>query len=182
MTENSIGVQEYLEAYVPTKVEKQLEEKPVPDMEGTDFTIQLTITGEKNLVYGISIKNAKEINVTPGEIDNPVLEVKVSDDFIRPIVDMTSSLTGRKQYDAVSQAKGTVDFDISMPGDWTLPVSATFNGAAEPSLKISGSSADLAKIASGELNGPMAFMQGKIKMEGDMSFGISLANLMPASS
>lgn len=182
MTENAIGIQEFLETYVPAKVEKRLGEKPVPDMEGTLFTIQLTITGEKDLVYGISIKDAKEITVTPGEIDNPVLEVKVSDDFIRPIVDMTASFTGRKQYDAVSQAKGTVDFDIGMPGDWNLPVSATFNGAAQPSLKIAGASADLAKIATGELNGPMAFMQGKIKMEGDMSFGISLANLMPASS
>jgi predicted lipid carrier protein YhbT len=182
MTENAIGIQEYLESYVPGKVEKRLGEKPVPDMEGTEFTVQLTITGEKDLIYGISIKNATEITVTPGGIDNPVLEVKVSDEFIRPIVDMTSSLTGRKQYDAVNQAKGTVEFDISMPGDWTLPVSATFNGAAEPSLKISGDSADLAKIASGEMNGPMAFMQGKIKMEGDMAFGISLANLMPASS
>jgi predicted lipid carrier protein YhbT len=182
MTENAIGIQEYLESYVPGKVAKRLGEKPVPDMDGTEFTLQLTIAGEKELVYGISIKDAKEITVTPGGIDNPVLEVKVSDEFIRPIVDMASSLTGKKQYDSVSQAKGTVVFDIDMPGDWTLPVSATFNGAAEPSLKISGSSADLAKIASGELNGPMAFMQGKIRMEGDMSFGISLANLMPASS
>ena len=177
MAVNTLGIQEYLESYVPELVGKRLAEKPVPDMDGTTFKLQVTITGEKALVFGISIKDAKEITVTEGAIDGAMLEVVLSDDFVRPLVELASSFTGRKQYDAVNQTKGTVDFEVGMPGDWTMPVQAIFNGASQPSLKIAGSSVDLAKIATGELNGPTAFMQGKIKFEGDMAFGLSLGSI-----
>jgi hypothetical protein len=177
MAVNTLGIQEYLESYVPELVGKRMAEKPVPDMDGTTFKLQVTINGEKSLVFGISIKDAKEITVTEGAIDGPMLEVVLSDDFVRPLVELASSFTGRKQYDAVNQTKGTVDFEVGMPGDWTMPVQAIFNGASQPSLKIAGSSADLAKIATGELNGPTAFMQGKIKFEGDMAFGLSLGSI-----
>ena len=177
MAGNTIGIQEYLESYIPALVGKRLAEKPMPDMEGTTFTLNVTIKGEKSLVFGITIANAKDITVTEGGLDNPTLEVVLSEDFVRPLVELASSFTGRKQYDAVSQAKGTVDFEVGMPGDWTMPVAAIFNGASQPSLKISGDSADLAKVASGEMNGPTAFMQGKIKLEGDMAFGLSLSNI-----
>jgi hypothetical protein len=177
MAVNTLGIQEYLESYVPELVGKRLGEKPVPDMDGTTFKLQVTITGAKSLVFGIAIKDAKEITVTEGAIDDPMLEVVLSDDFVRPLVELASSFTGRKQYDAVNQTKGTVDFEVGMPGDWTMPVQAIFNGASQPSLKIAGSSVDLAKIATGELNGPTAFMQGKIKFEGDMAFGLSLGSI-----
>jgi hypothetical protein len=177
MAENVIGIQDYLQSYVPGLVAKRLAENPVADMEGTVFKLQVTIKGEKSLVFGITITDAREISVSEGAVDDPTLEVVLSEDFIKPLVDLASSFTGRKQFDAASQAKGTVDFEVDMPGDWTMPVSAVFNGASQPSLKIMGASADLAKIASGELNGPTAFMQGKIKMEGDMGFGLSLSNI-----
>ncbi|MEW6555166.1 MAG: SCP2 sterol-binding domain-containing protein [Actinomycetota bacterium] len=177
MAVNTIGIQEYLQSYVPELVGKRLAEKPMPDMDGTEFKLQVTINGEKTLVFGISIKDAREITVTEGAIDSPMLEVVLSDDFVRPLVELASSFTGRKQYDAVSQTKGTVDLDVNMPGDWTMPIQAVFNGASQPSLRIAGSSADLAKIATGELNGPTAFMQGKIKFEGDMAFGLSLGSI-----
>ncbi len=179
MADNTVGIQEFLESYIPSLVRKRLAEKPLPDMEGTLFTLQITFKGEKSLVYGISIKDAREISVTPGGVENPMLHVIIGEDFIRPLVDMASSLTGRKQYDAVSQARGTVDLEVTMPGDWVMPVTAVFNGASQPSLKIMGKSGDLAEVAAGKINGPMAFMQGKIKLEGDMAFGLSLANLMP---
>ncbi len=177
MGEKGLGIQEYLDTYIPNLVGKRLAEKPMPDMEGTDFTLSVTIKGEKTFSFGISIKNAKEISVIEGGIADPMLEVVLSEDFVKPLVDLASSFTGRKQYDAVSQTKGTVDFEVGMPGDWTLPVQATFNGATQPSLHIEGSSADLAKIATGELNGPTAFMQGKIKFEGDMAFGLALGSI-----
>ncbi len=177
MATGTLGIQEYLQSYVPEMVGKRLAEKPLPDMEGTEFKLQVTITGEKSLTFGISIKDAKKITVSEGAMEDPMLEVVISDDFVRPLVGLASSFTGRKQYDTMSQTKGEVDFEIGMPGDWNMPVRLVFNGATQPSLRIAGSSADLAKIATGELNGPTAFMQGKIKFEGDMAFGLSLSNL-----
>lgn len=179
MAENATDLREYVEDYIPKMIGKYLQEKPVPDMEGTLFTFQLVIKGEKSLVYSITIKDAREITVHPGGVENPMLEVIIPDEVIRPLVEMISSFTGRKQYDAVREAKGTVRLEMGMPGNWTLPVTAKFNGADAPSVTISASSQDFAKMATGELSGPMAFMQGKVKLDGDMSFALSLVNLMP---
>ncbi len=179
MAENATDLKEYLESYIPSLISKRLEEKPLPNMEGTNFTVQLTIQGEKTLVYGFAVKDAREISVTPGGIANPMLDVVVPDDVIRPLVDMVASFTGRKQYDAASSSRGLLKLEVAMPGDWTLPVTVKFNGADSPSVTISAPAEVFAKMAAGEMSGPTAFMQGKIKMDGDMSFALSLTNLMP---
>ncbi len=172
-----IEVQEYLHSYLPSLIEKRLAEKPVADMEGTTFTMQFTIEGERSLTYGITIKDAREIRVSPGGVENPIFTVSVSEDFIRPLVDLVSSLVSRKQYDAIGNTRGKLDLDVEMPGDWTLPVGMLFNGTDSPQLILHGKSEDLLKIATGEVNAPTAFLQGKIKMEGDVAFAMSLANL-----
>ncbi|MDY6794770.1 MAG: SCP2 sterol-binding domain-containing protein [Actinomycetota bacterium] len=179
MTGERLGLQEYLETYLPSLIQKRLEEKPVPGMEGTEFTLQINIEGESSLAYGITIKDGREIAVAPGGLDNPMLSINLTEDFIHHIVDQVASFTGRDQYDAVSKAKGLLKFDITMPGDWTTPVALSFNGADSPHVTISGSSNVFSRIAGGELNGPQAFMQGQIKLDGDMAFVLSLANLMP---
>jgi predicted lipid carrier protein YhbT len=106
----------------------------------------------------------------------------LSEEMILRMVDQVSSFTGRNQYDTVKQAKGTLHLEMDMPGDWTMPIALTFNGASEPKVTISGSAEVFQKIAAGELNGPAAFMQGQIKMDGDMAFALSIANLMPGGS
>jgi predicted lipid carrier protein YhbT len=174
-----LGIEDYFGSYLPALISRYLEERTIPGMEGTNFTLQLTIKGERSLVYGIAIKDAREINVFPGGIDNPMLEAIFPEDFVRPLVETVSSFTGKRQYDAVASAKGSVRLEMEMPGGWTLPVTIVFNGASRPSVTIAASSGDFAKMATGELKGPTAFMQGKIKLEGDMSFALALANLLP---
>ena len=182
MSEDSIEVQEYVESYIPGLIGKRLEEKPVPDMEGTEFTFQFIIEGERSIAYAVTIKDAKDIKVAPGKLENPMVTMTLTEDMIRRMVDQVSSLTGKNQYETVKQAKGTLHLEMNMPGDWTMPVDITFNGASEPSVTISGSAEVFQKIAAGELNGPAAFMQGQIKIDGDMAFALSIANLMPGGS
>ena len=182
MSEDSIEVQEYVESYIPGLISKRLEEKPVPDMEGTEFTFQFIIEGEKSIAYGVTINDAKKIKVAPGKLENPMVTMALTEDMTKRMVDQVSSLTGKNQYETVKQAKGTLHLEMEMPGDWTMPVDFTFNGASEPSVTISGSAEVFQKIAAGELNGPAAFMQGEIKLDGDMAFALSLASLMPGGS
>lgn len=182
MSEDTLGVREYVESYIPGLIGKRLQEKPVPDMEGTEFTFQLLIEGESSLAYGVTIKDAMEISVAPGRLENPMVTMTLTEEVIRRMVDQVSSLTGKNQYETVKQARGTLRLEVGMPGGWTMPVSFTFNGASEPSVTISGSAEVFQKIAAGELNGPAAFMQGQIKLDGDMAFALSLASLMPGGA
>ena len=49
--------------------------------------------------------------------------------------------------------------------------------APAPKLTVSADSADFIKIFSGQLDGMQAFMQGKLKVTGDMSLAMKLMGL-----
>jgi len=175
---DTLEMQEYLESYVPDLVGKFLAEKPIPNMEDTTFTVQVTVEGEKSLTFGITIKNAREISVHPGGLENPMLSVSLSEEIIARITREISHFTTRKQYDGVTNAKGTLTVEAAMPGDWVLPVTITFNGAAEPKATLRGPAEVMSKVMAGQISGPEAFMQGQIKFEGDMMFLMSLGSFL----
>ncbi|MBN2161185.1 MAG: SCP2 sterol-binding domain-containing protein [Spirochaetes bacterium] len=175
MAENII--QDYIVNYIPAFIGKNLAENPIPEMGDTDFSLQITIEGEKSLTFGITIKNAQEITVTPGEIQNPMVSMKLPEDIINPLVKLVSSFVSRRQYDIVKGAKGSMDVEIDMPGDWKLPIKTTFNGAAEPYFKLTASLKDMSEMAMGDIDPTRAFMQGKLKIFGDITFALALSQL-----
>ncbi len=178
MPEATMEIQEYLETYVPELVGGYLAEKPVPGMEGTVFTVEVTVKGDKSLVFGITIEDACKIKLHPGGVENPMVSVTIPEDLMRNITRQVSAFTGRKMYDGASGAKGSLDIEMSMPGDWVMPLNITFNGAAEPKATIRGDAETLTRVMTGELNGPQTFIEGKIKMDGDMMFLMSLSSML----
>ena len=178
MPEGALRFQEYFQTYIPKLVEKYLAEEPVPDMEGTSFTTQVKVEGEQSLIFGVTIDGAREISVQPDGLENPMVSVTVPEDFIRFTTRQVSALTGRKQYDAILNTKGTLNLEMEMPGGVVLPVTIVFNGAPEPQATMSGPADVLAQVMTGQIQGPQAFMEGKIKIAGDMMFLMSLASLI----
>ncbi len=178
MSEETVEIQEYLLSHMPRVVGRFLEEKPLPDMEGTVFTLRVAVKGEVGLTFGITVKDAKEITVHPEGLQSPMLSVEVSEDVFRHVTRQVARFVSRKQYDGVVEAKGTLRVEMEMPGGWVLPVTLTFNGAEQPSASIRGPAEVLARVVSGQLSGPEAFMQGKIKMDGDIVFLLSLAKFL----
>jgi hypothetical protein len=173
MKENSI--RDYLVEYVPQLIGKNLARNPLPDMTGTLFTLQITIEGEQCLTFGITFKDAAEMTVTEGPLENPMVALTLSEEIIRPLVKMASSLTGRWKYEIAKNTKGTMDAEIDMPGGWQLPFSLAFNGAQEPSFSVNATLEDLAQMAGGGIDPTQAFMQGKLKITGDIALALALA-------
>jgi len=48
----------------------------------------------------------------------------------------------------------------------------------EPSVTITMASTDFVDLVEGRLNGQMAFMQGKLKLKGDMSLALKLQQIL----
>ncbi len=177
-----VTVKDYFQNYVPNMFEEQLGGKSIPGMEGTEFTLQFTIDGT---VMGVSVKDAKELQVLDGGLDNAMMAVELSEAVWRdaingklPGAEMFTDLgqtASRKMYDTVKGVKGTLDLELSDPD---VSIKMVFNGGDSPAATLRVSAETWGEMQSGKLPGPMAFMQGKLKMEGDMAFVMSLNALM----
>lgn len=76
-------------------------------------------------------------------------------------------------------------FDLSGEGGgkWTTTlangkINVEKGQTASPSMTLSMAAQDLVAMASGELNAMAAFMQGKIKVSGDMSLAMRLQSIL----
>ncbi|WP_310474390.1 SCP2 sterol-binding domain-containing protein [Sandarakinorhabdus sp.] len=96
------------------------------------------------------------------------------------LAQITEQMTERMG--AGGQFKKSVKFDFGTDGlvridDTVSPVIVSNeDGATGCSIKVS--MADFMEIASGKQNAQMAFMMGKLKIEGDMSVALSLGSIL----
>ena len=84
----------------------------------------------------------------------------------------------------VAGVDAVILFDLSGEGggQWTATIadgqlSVTEEAAATPTMTLKMAAADFVAMVNGDLNAMAAFMQGKIKIEGDMSLAMRLQTL-----
>ncbi len=182
---SDVTVKEYFEEVVPGLFEEQLGGKTVTGMDGTVFTIQFDIDGQ---AYGLKVADAKNLEVVAGVMDSPMIKVELSEGVWRQAVtgqlagamDMFTdmgSMANRRAYDNLSSARGMMTLDLDNAGT-PVSINVCFNGLNTPHCTFKAAVEDWGKISTGEVPGPMAFMQGKLKIDGDMPFAMSLSNLM----
>jgi putative sterol carrier protein len=185
----NIGVKEYFEEVVPKMVEEQLSGTAISDMDGTSFSVEFDIKGDQEYVYGITVKDAKDLTVSEGAVDSPMIKVVLDEDVWRNAVtgkmegamdmftDMSQS-ANRKRYDTLASTRGTMNIELTLADGAVINLKVVFNDAASPEVTFKAALEDWALIQKGELAGPTAFMTGKMKIEGDMPFAMALGNLM----
>jgi len=185
-----ITVKSYFEETVPKLFGEQLKAKPVPGMEGTEFTLQFNVTGGGGGLYGIVVKDGKEIKVTSGQIPNPLIEIEVAENDWRETVSgkaegvmdnfMKPERTSKKLFDVVKETKGLLILALTKDDGGVFQSKIKFNGADKPATTIKMKVADYVLMNQGKLAGPAAFMAGKMKIEGDMGFAMKLGKFMGA--
>ena len=184
-----VSVKEYFEEYVPKIFAEQVSQVSPSEMEGTEFGVQFDILGDEKQTYGIIVKDAKELEVVSGPIENPIITIGLSEDAWREAVtgklegavdaftDM-GQMTSRARYDMVKDTKGTMNLELSRPEGPGLEFKMTFNGAGSPSTTFKASLENWVKVSKGELSGTTAYMSESLKIEGDLPFAMALGNLV----
>jgi ubiquinone biosynthesis protein UbiJ len=87
--------------------------------------------------------------------------------------------------DLLQKINSVYQFNISGPGGGTWGVDCTQAGgkvaegpAASPRCTVAATDADFLAIVNGKLNAQMAFMSGKLKIQGDMGLALKLQLLL----
>jgi hypothetical protein len=91
----------------------------------------------------------------------------------------------RSKPDVVSKINAVYQFNISGPGggqwsvDCTRPGGLIASGvAAAPKCTVAATDADFLAIVNGKMNAQMAFMSGKLKIQGDMGLAMKLQQIL----
>jgi len=72
----------------------------------------------------------------------------------------------------------SVKFDLGSDGVIVIDGSSVSTANADADCTITLSKDDLESLMAGELNPTMAFMQGKLKIDGDMSIAMQLSQVL----
>jgi len=87
--------------------------------------------------------------------------------------DVAQKINSSYQFELTGDGGGSWAVDLTKPSDFVVP------GTIEnPKVTITMAAKDFVDLVEGRLNGQMAFMQGKLKLKGDMSLALKLQQLI----
>ena len=196
MAEEQAGIspQDLFENVLPGMFKMLSEMNPIPDMEGTEFTMQVKLAGEGGAIYGVTIMDAREIEVHAGTLERPKVALEIPEAGWKKALaalgggalptmpegfDPAMLAPNRGVYDAMQDISGSLVFEVLAAGEDPVTIKVTLNGEEKPKVTMSATPEAFEELAMGDLAQlPRAFMSGRIKIDGDMGLMMKLGAVM----
>lgn len=87
--------------------------------------------------------------------------------------DVAEKIQSSYQFDLTGDNGGQWAIDLTKSSDYVVP--GTID---DPKVTITMTAQDFVDLVEGKLNGQLAFMQGKLKLKGDMSLALKLQQVL----
>ncbi len=163
-------------------------QRELDDLRGATATLAWEITGAVPVTCYINIGNG-EMTVAEQPASEPLMTVSQSDaDWARFAIGMpgfygdTRRPLGRSRIDRLRTVKGAVRFVLTgLPDGGTWTCTMYFGSGArsgEPQTTVTLAADIVSKIQSGQLDPQAAFMQGQVRIAGDMGLAMQLGMAM----
>lgn len=179
-----VSVQQFFGELLP----KMFEEAKAQEAQAGDFPFTMTIDvdGQK---WGVKTGEGN-MEVKEGGMDGALITLVISEadwrDSVTGKIDMSGGMMDVQQMkdqapqklQVLQNLKGRMDLDIDKPDGGKFMCGVVFNGTEVPQATMNMKLDDYLKLNSGELNGQVAFMQGLMKIQGDMGLMMQLSALM----
>lgn len=180
----------FFEELVPQQFKAVIAEQPIEGIEGIEFSLQFDINSPNGGSWGVVVTDGKNMEIKPGGYENALLTVKLTEKDWRDAItgkaglsvgaDMGKGLSGeqaRSQFEILKNIRGKLEVELIKDDGSIFPVTIVFNKSDSPVAKIKMKMTDYLEMQAGKLDGPGAFMQGKLQLEGDMMFAMQLGQL-----
>jgi len=182
----NVTVEEFFKEYLLNKLMEVRETADLSWLAGKEFTANYEVNGSR---YGMSIKDGTDLEVVDGGIDRAMLEIKMSENFWRDMATgkiesgMDSYIlpggsdADKDRYNALQDIKGTLKINMEV-GSEVEEISMVLNGDSQPEAIITIALEDFVSINKGETDGPSMVMNGKLKIDGDIAFLLSVQEML----
>lgn len=104
---------------------------------------------------------------------------------VKDVFERTIPARFQSKPDVVSKINAVYQFNISGPGGGSWSVDCTAPGgkvsagtASDAKCTVAATDQDFLSIVNGKLNAQMAFMSGKLKIQGDMGLAMKLQQIL----
>lgn len=177
----------FFEELVPQQFKAITAVTPLEGLEGTEFSLQFDIEGPNGGCWGIVVTGGKSMAIKPGGYDKALISMKLQENDWRDAITGKAGMNigmnmdrtmdtaqARSQLDILKNIKGILITEITKDDGSIFPVTITFDKADTPQAKIKMKMSDYLDMQAGKLDGPTAFMQGRLMIEGDMMFAMQL--------
>jgi putative sterol carrier protein len=183
----NVTVEEFFKEYLLTKMTEIRETADLSWMAGKEFTANYEVNGSR---YGMSIKNGADLEVVKGGMEKAMLEIRMSEKFWKDMATgkiesgMDSYIlpggsdADKDRYNALQDIKGTLKINMEVGNDEVEEISMVLNGNSQPEAIITIALEDFVSINKGETDGPSMVMNGKLKIDGDISFLLSVQEML----
>lgn len=183
---NDVTVKKYFEEIVPQLFTDELKSHPVQGMEGIDFKLQFTVTGNNGGTYSVVVKNGAELEIKEGPIPDAHVSFELNEKDWRDsitgkegasaVMDMffNPSMLNKSKFDALVSTKGVMNLNLARESGEPFKAKLKFNNAEIPATTINMKAVEYALMLKGQLNPVTAFMSGKLKITGDMGLAMKL--------
>jgi|NGEPerStandDraft_9_1074522.scaffolds.fasta_scaffold25005_2 putative sterol carrier protein len=187
---DDVTVEDYFQNFVPRMFEEQMKGASITGMDGTTAKLMFNVASDgAEHTYSIVIKDAKEMEIVPGPVDDALVTLDMDEATWRAAVtgklagaiDMftdVNKVANRARYDKIKDMKGTLVLDLTRPDGSNASLKVMFNGAEKPEATFICSLDTWVQLSTGQIPGVTAFMGGQLKITGDMPFAIELSNLV----
>lgn len=164
----------YFSQIVPQRFAEAVANAPEDVLAQPELTVTYTIEseGDQGGVFGLKISGAS-IEFVEGGIEGADLQLVLSydnwrsaieGDALEPFIDYFL----RRKVEVVKNLRGLVKLELTRSDDSLFESVSIFGNQSEPSVTLRMTTDDYRQMLSGELNGQMAFMMGKLRFEGSL--------------
>jgi len=175
----NIGIKELLTEFSPYIAKEAIKSSGAEqELKGTVFTLVVEVSGQK---YSYLVKDGVDFDIKEGDIDAPLVRVKISKENIEKMIETNSldMLLGiqtdlnKQKYNVLKSLKGSFTAELLNDDGSTTTIETTFNNAMEPKATFKMKTSDSIALVKKETNPVNLFMSGAMRIEGDMAFAMS---------
>ena len=165
--------EEYFTRIIPEQYAAAMTGAPENVVDQPELIAIYEIAGDGGGTYGLRSSHGRIDVLSSEQIASPDIRVAMSVDDWRsfaaggatdPFVDYIQ----RRKVGVVQGLKGTVRLELTRSDGSEWQSTTIFGSQEEPAVTLRMTSEDYRAMLSGELNGQMAFMTGKLKFEGSL--------------